>query len=254
MSSSDLLRPSVLMVTTSHNRLSDSNISTGVWLEELTTPYYYLVDSQVDVTIASIKGGAIPIDPNSLKTHNEAPESVRRFLNDQTGQHYLKESPAINSIVSEKYDAIFFPGGHGAMWDLPNSQHLADIVTAIYNNGGIVSSVCHGAAGLLSALDYSGQPLVSNKRITSFTNSEEEAVDLIETVPFLLESRLKEYGADFRSGPDFSPFIIQDARLITGQNAASAKLIGHKILTGINLFCRIPQHKISKRHQNPLNN
>jgi putative intracellular protease/amidase len=223
----------ILIITTSHAVMGKAVESTGLWLEELTTPYYRFVDAGISVTIASIKGGVIPIDPRSKKPLGENSASVERFLQDKAIVAATNNTSGINQIDPNQYDAVFLPGGHGTMWDLPNSQTLAKIISQIYAHNKIIAAVCHGSAGLISAKKPDGSPLVERLQISSFTNAEENAVELSNTVPFLLETKLRELGANFISGTNFEPLAIKSGNLITGQNPRSSLLVAEKVLEAL---------------------
>lgn len=231
----------ILIIVTSHTVMGNSGEPTGLWLEELTTPYYAFVDAGVNVTIASIKGGAMLIDPRSQKTPGENTPSVERFLQDKTVMDAANSTSAIANINSSQYDAVFLPGGHGTMWDLPQSKALAKIVSQAYARNKVVAAVCHGSAGLISATKPDGSPLVARMQITSFTNGEEDAAGLSDTVPFMLETKLKELGANFQSAGNFEPFAIADGNLITGQNPRSSLLVAHKVLEALKV--KVPTAK-----------
>ena len=212
----------ILMVATSADRMTPGTEPTGVWLEELTTPYYAFRDAGAEVTLASIKGGAIPVDQRSVNADGENDASVERYLKDEALKAEVVGTPVFTSIDPGGYDALFLPGGHGTMFDYPGSDELARLVERFDREGKIVSAVCHGPAGLVSAKKADGTPLVAGRRVAGFTDSEERAVGLDQAVPFLLETRLKELGAKHEGGPDFAPFALRDGNLVTGQNPASA--------------------------------
>jgi putative intracellular protease/amidase len=212
----------ILMVTTSHATLGDTGEATGVWLEELTTPYHAFVDAGARVAIASIRGGGIPIDPRSRGEAGGDRGPVERFMADAGAMDWLAHSLPVAEVRVDDYDAVFLPGGHGTMWDLPRSEVLASLLGTAWDAGKVVAAVCHGPAGLLNARDAAGRLLVDGRRVTGFTDSEEAAVGLAATVPFLLEARLRELGGRFESGPDFQPHALADGRLVTGQNPASS--------------------------------
>ncbi|MET4897819.1 type 1 glutamine amidotransferase domain-containing protein [Sphingomonadaceae bacterium jetA1] len=212
----------ILMVTTSADRMIPGTEPTGVWLEELTTPYYAFRDAGAEVTLASIKGGAVPIDQRSVNADGENDASVERYLKDEALKAEVAATPVFTAIDPSGYDALFLPGGHGTMFDYPVSEELARLVERFDRAGKIVAAVCHGPAGLVSAKKADGTPLVAGRRVAGFTDSEEHAVGLAEAVPFLLEARLKALGADHEGGPDFMPFALRDGNLVTGQNPASA--------------------------------
>lgn len=215
-------RPRILIIATSHGDMGSPNERTGVWLEELTTPYYAFADRGAEVTLASIAGGPVPIDPRSTGEDSRKEESVRRYFGDDDLQAKVAGTPAFTNLNGDDYDAVFLPGGHGTMWDYPKSQELAALVTRFLEAGKPVAAVCHGPAGLTAALDEKGEPVVKGKTVAGFTNSEERAVGLTEVVPFLLEDRLRDLGGNYQKGPDFAPFAVRDGILITGQNPASA--------------------------------
>ncbi len=214
--------PRILMIATSADRMTPGTDPTGVWLEELTTPYYAFRDAGAEVTLASIAGGAIPVDPRSVDGEEETDASVERYAKDSDLKGIVANTQAFTAIDPAPYDALFLPGGHGTMFDYPGSEALARIVERFDAEGKIVAAVCHGPAGLVSARKEDGTPFVAGRRLAAFTDSEERAVGLDAAVPFLLESRLKGLGAHHEAGPDFQPFALSDGNLITGQNPASA--------------------------------
>jgi putative intracellular protease/amidase len=212
----------ILIIATSARDMGNGQGETGLWLEELTTPYYAFLDAGAEVTVASIKGGEIPIDARSLSDEDEKPASVRRYEADETFQRAMKSSACFSRLPATEYDAIFLPGGHGTMFDYPDSRALAGLVTETLESGRVVAAVCHGPAGLVSALNSDGTPVVQGRRVTGFTDTEEKAVGLDGAVPFLLETRLRELGADFVKADDFAVHAVRDSTLVTGQNPASA--------------------------------
>ncbi|MGB3766713.1 MAG: type 1 glutamine amidotransferase domain-containing protein [Phormidesmis sp.] len=226
--------PRILIITTSHASLGDTDKKTGLWIEELTTPYYAFVDAGASVTVASIGGGAVPIDPGSQKADGENAPSVERYRSDEAFQKVVTNTSAIADVNASDYDAIFLPGGHGTMWDMPGSDRLAQIVSETLEQGRIVSAVCHGPAGLVSAKTAAGEPIVKGRKVAAFTDSEENAVGLSDTVPFLLESKLRELGADVQTVGDFEAFAVADGNLITGQNPTSSELVAEKVLSAIS--------------------
>ncbi|XBS71737.1 type 1 glutamine amidotransferase domain-containing protein [Acerihabitans sp. KWT182] len=158
------------------------------------------------------------------------PPSVERFLKDPSAMAKLNRSQKIDNIAIDRYSAIFLPGGHGTMWDLPKSQKLSELLSKAWAEGKVLAAVCHGPAGLVNVKDVDGRPLVSGRRVSAFTNSEEEAAGLTKTVPFLLETRLRELGARYERGGDFQPFAVRDGRLVTGQNPASSEAVAEQVL------------------------
>lgn len=212
----------ILFIVTSSFTMGEGGEPTGVWFEEVATPYYAFVDEGAEVTIASINGGEGPIDPRSLKPAGENEASVDRFIADPTASEALRATVKISGIDVSKYDAVFLPGGHGTMWDLPDSSALSALLAKAWAEGKVVAAVCHGPAGLVNVKDGAGVPIVAGRRVSAFTDSEERAAGLADVVPFLLESRLRSLGAKIEKGPDFQPFAIADGNLVTGQNPASA--------------------------------
>jgi putative intracellular protease/amidase len=210
----------VLMVLTSHNVLGNTGKPTGFWLEEFTAPYYAFVDADVEVTVASVKGGQPPIDPKSDEPGNQT-DSMERFKKDAATQAILANTVKLSEVSSDGYDSVFYPGGHGPLWDLVEDRNSIALIEAFYNAGKPVAAVCHAPA-VLNNVTYQGQPIVKGKRVTGFTNSEEEAVQLTAVVPFLVEDELKRLGGLFEKGPDWAVYTIVDGRLITGQNPASS--------------------------------
>lgn len=215
-----LTKLKILMILTSSATMGEPDKPTGLWFEELATPYYAFVDAGASVTLASIKGGPAPIDPRSVKARGENEDSVDRFLGEGKASDALEATTPVEDVDISTYDAVFLPGGHGTMWDLPQSTAL----DAAWAQGKVIAAVCHGPAGLVNVKDETGAPLVRGRRITGFTDSEERAVGLAEAVPFLLETRLRALGGRYESVADFQPFAIADSRLVTGQNPASSAL------------------------------
>ena len=224
----------ILIVATSADKMTPSSEPTGVWLEELTTPYYAFCDAGAAVTLTSISGGPIPVDARSLKANGENDASVERYLKDEAFKASVANTPNFTTIDPSGYDALFLPGGHGTMFDYPVSEELARLVERFDREGKIIAAVCHGPAGLVSAKKADGTPFVAGRRVAAFTDSEERAVGLDKAVPFLLESRLKELGALHEGGPDFRSFAIRDGRLVTGQNPASATRTTALVLEAFN--------------------
>lgn len=221
--------PRILIVSTSADTMTGSGKSTGLWLEELTAPYYAFRDMGAEVTLASIAGGQIPIDERSLDEDLSGEGSVARYAEDPALQALVADSPRFDQFRAEDFDAIFLPGGHGTMFDFPENKALAQLVSDFAADGKIVSAVCHGPAGLLGATLPNGTPLVAGRRMTGFANAEEEDTGLRKDMPFLLETRLRALGADYESGPAFTPLALRDGMLITGQNPASAEEVAHLV-------------------------
>lgn len=212
----------ILMILTSHALMGEAGTTqepTGLWLEELIAPYYAFTDAGMDVSIASIKGGLPPIDPNSLQDGLH-----ERYEDDAVLHVKLKNSKPVDNLDAADFDAVFLPGGHGTMWDLPKSTALANLLTAFYAQDKIIAAVCHGVAGLLNVKDNNGKPVVNTRSLTAFSNDEESMVGLTDKVPFLLETRLKDMGALYECAPNFQPKAVRDGNIITGQNPASSAL------------------------------
>lgn len=224
----------ILLILTSQATMGDDPRPTGVWFEELSTPYYAFVDAGAKVDIASIAGGKIPVDPHSMEAEGKNPPSVERFLKDKAAMAKLESSLKIDNVSSDDYAAVFLPGGHGTMWDLPRSTRLADLLSTAWANGKVVAAVCHGPAGLVNVKDTNGQPLVAGRRVSAFTNSEEEKAGLTQAVPFLLETRIRELGARYERGDDFQPFAVRDGKLVTGQNPMSSEEVARLVLEAVS--------------------
>ncbi|OCO98241.1 MULTISPECIES: type 1 glutamine amidotransferase domain-containing protein [unclassified Ensifer] len=210
----------ILMVLTSHDQLGNTGKPTGFWLEEFAAPYYVFKDAGVEITLASPKGGQPPIDPKSDDPGNQT-EAMARFKEDPATQRVLANTLRLADVKSDGFDAVFYPGGHGPMWDLVNDRNSIALIESFYNAGKPVAAVCHGP-GVLSKVTYQGEPIVKGKRVTGFTNSEEEAVQLTKIVPFLVEDELKRLGGHFEKAADWADFTVVDGRLVTGQNPASS--------------------------------
>jgi putative intracellular protease/amidase len=210
----------ILMVLTSHDQLGDTGRKTGFWLEEFAAPYFVFKDAGVELTLASPKGGQPPIDPKSDEPENQT-DAMTRFKKDAAAQEALSKTIKLSDAKSEDYDTIFYVGGHGPMWDLVDNPDSIDLIESFYNSGKPVAAVCH-SPGVFHKVTYKGEPLVKGKRVTGFTNGEEEAVGLTHVVPFLVEDELKRVGGLYEKAPDWQPFSIVDGRLLTGQNPASS--------------------------------
>lgn len=219
----------ILFVLTSHDQLGNTGEKTGFWIEEFASPYYYLVDKGVDVILASPNGGQPPIDPTSDKPENQT-ESTIRFKADKELQEKLSKTHKLSEVSSDDYDAVFYPGGHGPLWDLAESETSAQLIESFYNSNKPVSFVCHAPAALKHVKNTDGEPLVKGKKVTGFTNTEEELVKLTDVVPFLVEDMLKENGGIYSKKGDFEEYAIEDGLLITGQNPASSEKVAEMLL------------------------
>ena len=211
----------ILMVLTSHDKLGNTGRKTGFWLEEFAAPYYTFLDAGAAVTLASPKGGQPPLDPKSDTPEGQT-DLTRRFKQDPAAQAALANTLKLSDIKAADYDAVFYPGGHGPMWDLTEDPHSIALIEAFYNAGTPVAAVCHAPA-VLHRVRFRGESIVKGKRVTGFTNGEEAAVQLTKIVPFLVEDELKRLGGLYEKAADWKSFVITDGRLVTGQNPASSK-------------------------------
>ncbi|ROS00184.1 putative intracellular protease/amidase [Sinobacterium caligoides] len=217
----------VLIVLTSHSQLGDTGKKTGFWLPELTHPYYELTDAGYSTDIASIQGGMAPIDPGS---YDDKDEYNNRFLKDPELLSKVIKSIPIENIDPADYSAVIYSGGSGTMWDFPNNAHVDRLTKAIYESNGIVSAICHGPAALINVKLSDGSYLIAGKKIAAFTNDEEADIGQTEILPFLLQDKLLEIGADHIYAKSWAENVVVDGRLITGQNPASAKKVATKII------------------------
>ncbi|MCK8667772.1 type 1 glutamine amidotransferase domain-containing protein [Pseudomonas azerbaijanoccidens] len=219
----------ILMVLTSHDQLGNTGKKTGFWLEEFAAPYYAFKDAGAQLTLASPKGGQPPLDPKSDEPDAQT-EATERFRKDSVAQSALASTVLLSSVKADDYDAIFYPGGHGPLWDLAEDKHSIALIEAFYNAGKPVAAVCHAPGVLRHAKSADGQPLVKGKQVTGFTNSEEDAVQLTDVVPFLVEDELKAKGGIFSKGPDWASYVRTDGLLLTGQNPASSQATAEALL------------------------
>jgi putative intracellular protease/amidase len=210
----------ILMVLTSHDQLGDTGRKTGFWLEEFAAPYFAFLDAGAAVTVASPKGGQPPLDPVSDTPEGQT-ELTRRFKQDPAAQAVLANTVRLGDVRAADYDTVFYPGGHGPMWDLAEDPRSIALIEAFYDAGKPVAAVCH-APGVLRHVQFEGQPLVKGKRVTGFTDGEEEEVHLTKIVPFLVEDEMLRLGATFEKVANWVPFVVTDGRLVTGQNPASS--------------------------------
>lgn len=219
----------ILMVLTSHDQLGDTGEKTGFWLEEFAAPYYVFRDAGAEITLASPKGGQPPLDPKS-----DAPDAqtsaTKRFSSDREAQAELSGTAKLSDLSADDYDAVFYPGGHGPLWDLAEDPVSIRLIETFFAAGKPVGAVCHAPAVLRHAKQSDGSPLVQGKRVTGFSNSEEAAVQLTDVVPFLLEDELKSKGADYSRAEDWHSYIVQDGNLVTGQNPASSEAAAEALL------------------------
>ena len=219
----------VLIVLTSHSELGDTGKKTGFWIEEFAAPYYTLKDAGADITLASPKGGQPPIDPKSAEPGAQT-EATKRFDADKDLQQLLSKTVVLSQVKAEDFDAVFFPGGHGPLWDLTNDASSVRLIQNFWSAKKPVTAVCHAPAVLLNVKDENGEPLVKGKNVTGFTNSEEEAVQLTNVVPFLVEDELKNKGGKYSKKEDWASYVVKDGLLITGQNPASSEEAAKELL------------------------
>lgn len=219
----------ILMVLTSHDQLGDTGKKTGFWLEEFAAPYYVFKDAGADITLASPKGGQPPLDPSS-DTQDAQTEATDRFKSDADAQKVLANTDVLSSIDADGFDAIFYPGGHGPLWDLAEDADSTRLIETFANSDRPVGAVCHAPAVFKHPKGADGKPLVSEKTVTGFTNTEEEGVGLTDVVPFLVEDMLKANGGSYEKGDDWASFVVTDGKLVTGQNPASSEEAARKLL------------------------
>lgn len=218
----------VLFVLTSHDELGDTGNKTGFWIEEFAAPYYNLIDKGVEVTVATPKGGKAPIDPSS-DTEDAQTEDTKRFKADEAAQKVINNTRKLSDMNPEDFDAVFYPGGHGPLWDLSNDKTSQNLIETFNSQGKPIAFVCHAPAALKEVKAPNGEPLVKGKKVTGFTNSEEEAVNLTEVVPFLVEDMLKRNGGIYSKADDWNVHVLKDGNLITGQNPASSSKVAEEL-------------------------
>lgn len=224
----------ILMVLTSHDQLGNSGKKTGFWLEEFAAPYYVFRDAGAAITLASPAGGQPPLDPKSDEADAQTP-ATERFKKDADAQAMLASTQLLSDVDVGSFDAVFYPGGHGPLWDLAEDAHSVAIIEQAVEAGKPVAAVCHAPGVLKNVKGPDGKPLVSGKKVTGFTNSEEDAVGLTDIVPFLVEDMLKERGGIYAKGEDWSEFVLEDGFLITGQNPASSEKAAQMLLQKLAL-------------------
>ena len=220
---------SVLMILTSHDQLGYTGKKTGFWLEEFAAPYYAFRDAGVAITLASPKGGQPPLDPKSDEPANQT-HDTDRFRTDTDAQAALGSTLKLSTLQAADYDAVFYVGGHGPLWDLAEDAYSIALIETMYAAGKPVAAVCHGPGVLRHPRRADGQPLVAGKKVTGFTNSEEAAVQLTDVVPFLVEDELKRLGGQYSQLADWQPYAVVDGNLVTGQNPASSVVVAQAVL------------------------
>ena len=219
----------ILMVLTSHDQLGDTGKKTGFWLEEFAAPYYEMKDAGAEITLASPKGGQPPLDPKSDEPDAQT-EATDRFKADQTAQQLLASTTPLSQINPAEFDAVFYPGGHGPLWDLAEDRDSIALIEAFAAKDRPIGVVCHAPGVLRHVKGTDGEALVKGRKVTGFTNSEEEAVGLTDVVPFLVEDMLQERGGHYEKGADWGVYVVTDGKLVTGQNPASSEEAAKKLL------------------------
>jgi putative intracellular protease/amidase len=219
----------ILMILTSHDQLGDTGKKTGFWLEEFAAPYYVFKDAGADIVLASPQGGQPPLDPTSDDKDAQT-DDTRRFKKDPAAIEALAHTTRLPEVSGEAFDAVFFPGGHGPLWDLAEDTHSIQLIETMFAAGKPVSAVCHAPAVFRHTKSADGAPLVKGKKVTGFTNTEEEAVQLTQVVPFLVQDMLTNNGGLYEKGADWQSFVVTDGHLITGQNPASSAAAARAVL------------------------
>ena len=219
----------ILMVLTSHDQLGDTGQKTGFWLEEFAAPYYVFLDAGAELTLASPAGGAPPLDPKSEQADFQT-AATDRFGKDSNAQRVLANTLRLSEISADDYDAVFYPGGHGPLWDLFADRDSIALIASMYQADKPVAAVCHAPAVLLQVKTDNGSALIEGRNVTGFSNSEEAAVELSAVVPFLLEDELSRLGGNYSKGNDWEPYAVIDGRLITGQNPGSSVAAAEALL------------------------
>ena len=222
----------ILMVLTSHDELGDTGKKTGFWLEEFAAPYYAFIDAGVEVTLASPAGGQPPLDPSS-DTEDAQTKDTKRFKEDSEAQKHLANTKKLADMKAEDFDSVFYPGGHGPLWDLAVDKDSISLIETFVQQDKPVAFVCH-SPGALKNVKVDGEYLVKGKTVTGFTNSEEDAVGLTDVVPFLVEDVLKANGGDYQKANDWESYVVEDGLLITGQNPASSEDAAKRLLNKLN--------------------
>jgi len=222
----------VLIVLTSHEELGNTGEKTGFWIEEFAAPYYVLADAGAELTIASPKGGQPPVDPKSESADSQT-TATKRFYGDYDLIDKVAHTFKLSEVNEADFDAVFYPGGHGPLWDLATDPISIALIENFYKNNKPVAFVCHAPAALLKVKTADGEPLVKDKEVTGFSDTEEEAVKLSKVVPFLLEDELKKLGSHYSKGDNWSSYVKEDGLLITGQNPASSEAVAKLLLMAI---------------------
>ncbi|MGH8717397.1 MAG: type 1 glutamine amidotransferase domain-containing protein [Burkholderiales bacterium] len=231
----------ILMVLTSHDQLGDTGKKTGFWLEEFAAPYYVFKDAGAGITLASPKGGQPPLDPKSDEPDSQT-EATKRFKKDTDAQSALANTMKLSDVSAKDFDAVFYPGGHGPLWDLSKDRNSIALIETMYADGKPVALVCHAPGALRRTKAPDGPPLVQGKSVTGFTNTEEAAVGLTKVVPFLVEDSLKQNGGKYSKAEDWKPHVVNDDNLITGQNPASSEAAAKAVLEQLRAPSACPKN------------
>ena len=219
----------ILVVLTSHDQLGDTGQKTGFWLEEYAAPYYTMLDAGAELTVASPKGGQPPLDPKSDEPQSQTP-ATERFKADEKAQAILAATVKLSEVTASDFDAVFYPGGHGPLWDLTNDADSIALIEAMVADDKPVAAVCHAPAVLVNAKSPNGDPLVKGKKVTGFSNSEEAAVQLTDVVPLLVEDALSAKGGIYSKADDWHSYAITDGKLVTGQNPGSSEAVAKALI------------------------
>ncbi len=219
----------ILMVLTSHDQLGNTGKKTGFWLEEFAAPYYTFIDAGAEVVVASPAGGQPPLDPKSDLPDFQT-ELTHRFKADPAAQQVLATTVKLDSVNQQDFDTVFYPGGHGPLWDLAESKRSIELIESFERANKPIGFVCHAPGVLRHVKAANGEPLIKGRRVTGFTNGEEEAVELTDVVPFLVEDEFIALGGLYEKGPDWQPYVVEDGKLVTGQNPASSEAVAKALL------------------------
>ena len=223
----------ILFVVTSHDKLGDTGKKTGFWVEEFAAPYYKFTDAGFEVTVATPKGGEAPIDPSS-ETESSQTGATERYYKDAKVQEVIAHTHKLSEVNASDFDAVFYPGGHGPLWDLANDKDSEKLILDFYNSGKMVGAVCHAPGAFKNVKFENGDSFVKGKNFTGFSNTEEEAVKLTDVVPFLLETELQNQGGHYSKTDDWGVHVVEDGLLITGQNPASSEKVAEKMISRLN--------------------
>ena len=222
----------ILMVLTSHEKLGDTGKKTGFWLEEFAAPYYIFKDAGADITLASPAGGQPPLDPKSDEPDAQT-DATRRFQSDPAAQQALAQTIQLFAVSGSNFDAVFYPGGHGPLWDLAENDDSIRLIQSMYAAGKVIAAVCHAPGVLRHVKAADGALLVKDKKVTGFTNSEEQAAGLTDVVPFLVEDMLRKNGGCYSKAADWQPYVVVDGLLVTGQNPASSAQAAEAVIAQV---------------------